>query len=212
MVIGREHRRLCASLVRIMPSTMSRSSCGRLSWPSSAAGLSDQTFSGQDCLTGPHPATRGYATTGRGEWLFPTRPPATPDGSGGDHGGPAFGRRRSDPGVFGTTPPPPPEYTVGFGGGVFYSIPWASLRLSQHPSPRPNRAIEITRGAAGASGTGRTIGQAHRHSSNGIPPCRPGGFHNLPGQGITGFPAVDIDARRSSARRSDSRRSRSSDP
>jgi len=64
----------------------------------------------------------------------------------------------------------------------------------------------------GAVGTARTIGHGHRVTSNAQHPSSPGCSSNFPGQGVAGFPAVDMEFRRPSARRSASSRSRSSVP
>ncbi len=66
--------------------------------------------------------------------------------------------------------------------------------------------------SCGATGTARTIGHGHRVPSNAGHLSPPGCSSNLPGQGVTGFPAVDRDSRRPSARRSASSRSSPSDP
>jgi hypothetical protein len=99
-----------------------------------------------------------------------------------------------------------------FRGNVFYSIPWASLRLSQHPHLGLLHSVETVCTTRGATGTGRTIGHRHRTSSNDLHHTSPGCLDNSPGHGFTGFPAADIELRRSSARRSAFNRPRSSSP
>ena len=96
--------------------------------------------------------------------------------------------------MFSTRSPGPPSAS--------HSIPPSSCTVRSKPFGT----------SRGATGTGRTIGHPHRWSSNDIHPALPGCLGNLPGQGIAGFPTVDIEFRRPSARRSECRRSRSWDP
>jgi hypothetical protein len=97
-------------------------------------------------------------------------------------------------------------------GTVFYSIPWASLRLSQHPPLASDLRPKSLRTTLGATGTGRTIGQRHRGPSNEDDPSSPGSLYNFPGQGFVGFPTYPSELRFPSARRSDSSRSSSVEP
>jgi len=121
-------------------------------------------------------------------------------------------RRRSDPGVFGTTPPLPPTRVAGLGEVFSTRSPGPpSASHSIPPSSRTRRSLSL--GAPiGATGTGRTIGHGGGPSSNDVHRGLPGSLRNLPGQRITGFPAADSEFLFPSARRSDSSRSRSSAP
>ena len=122
------------------------------------------------------------------------------------------GCRRSDPGVFGTIPPVTSGTDRRSRGECFLLDPLGLPPPLTASLPRAGRAIASSGVLSGRVGLGRTIRHRHSRSSNGFSPALPGGLHNDAGQGVTGFPAVDRESRRTSARRSDSSRSRSADP